>query len=219
MRYVIIAGGTVELDFVKTFISQRQRDEMYIIACDKGYEACEKLDIIPNLLVGDFDSAGEEVVERALSSGVLVKRLNPVKDDTDVEAALVIAMDMTEPDDTIFILGGTGSRVDHILGNIALLAMGVKNNRYVILMDSHNTISVIKPGTVHLIDKQPGLYVSIFPYMGPVTGVTMEGFKYPLTDATIEGFNTLTVSNEVVADEGKIWFEGEGYLIVMETRD
>ena len=219
MRYVIIAGGTIELDFLKDFLSQRQRDEMYIIACDKGYEACEKLDIIPNLLVGDFDSAGEGAVERALSSGIEIKRLNPIKDDTDVEAALVIAMDRAASDETIFILGGTGSRIDHVFGNIALVAMGIKNDRYVVMMDSHNAISVIRPNTVHLVDKQPGLYVSIFPYMGPVTGVTMEGFKYPLTDATIEGFNTLTVSNEVVADEGKIWFEGEGYLIIMETRD
>ena len=219
MRYVIIAGGTIELDFLKDFLSQRQRDGMYIIACDKGYEACEKLDIIPNLLVGDFDSAGEGAVERALSSGIEIKRLNPIKDDTDVEAALVIAMDRAASDETIFILGGTGSRIDHVFGNIALVAKGIKNDRYVVMMDSHNTISVIKPVTVHLVDKKPGLYVSIFPYMGPVTGVTMEGFKYPLTDATIEGFNTLTVSNEVVADEGKIWLEGEGYLIIMETRD
>lgn len=219
MRYVIIAGGTIDLDFAKDFLSQRERDKMYIFACDKGYEACEKLEVIPNLLIGDFDSAGEGAVERAIARGVEVKRLNPVKDDTDVEAALVIAMEMAESDETIFILGGTGSRIDHVLGNIALVAMGVKNNHYVVMMDSHNSIYVIKPNTVHLVDKQPGSYVSIFPYMGKATGITMEGFKYPLKDATIEGFNTLTVSNEVVADEGKIFFEGDGYLIVMETRN
>lgn len=219
MRYVIIAGGTIDLEFAKDFLSQRERDKMYIFACDKGYEACEKLGVVPDALIGDFDSAEVGVVERAKAEGVEIKRLNPVKDDTDVEAALVKAMAMAEPDESIFILGGTGSRVDHILGNIALLAMGVKNDRYVILLDSHNSISVIKPVTVHIVDNKPGRYVSVFPYMGPVTGVTMEGFKYPLKDATIEGFNTLTVSNEVVEDEGKIWFEGEGYLIVMETRD
>jgi thiamine pyrophosphokinase len=219
MRYVIIAGGAIELDFVKDFLNQRERDEMYIMACDRGYEACEKLGVVPDILIGDFDSADTGTVERAKSKGVEIKQLNPVKDDTDVEAALVIAMKMADSDETIFILGGTGSRIDHVLGNIALVAMGIKNDRYVVMLDSHNSISVIKPNTVHLVAKQPDSYVSVFPYMGAVTGVTMDGFKYPLKDATLEGFNTLTVSNEVVADEGKIFLEGDGYLIVMETRD
>ena len=54
--------------------------------------------------------------------------------------------------------------------------------------------------------------------MGPVSGLTMEGFKYPLSDATLEGFNTLTVSNEIVDETATISI-GEGYLIICETTD
>lgn len=217
MKHIIIGGGAIDIEFTKNWISEFKR-EKYIIACDKGYEACERLGIVPNIVIGDFDSASDGALERVEAAGIPVKRLNPVKDDTDIEAALLYAFQQTDEEDSIFILGGTGGRLDHTIGNLALLGMGAKNNRPVILMDSHNFVQMIKPGDLYLVDKAPGHFVSVFPYMGPCHGVNMTGFKYPLKDATLEGFNTLTVSNEVTADEGKIWLE-DGYLIVMETRD
>ncbi len=141
-----------------------------------------------------------------------------MKDDTDTEAALRYAFDITDELDSIFIFGGTGSRIDHMLGNIALLGLGLKNNRNVILLDSHNFIQMIRPGDIYIVDKEEGLFVSVIPYMGVARKVTMEGFKYPLTEADIKGFDTLTISNQVVAQEGHIFLE-DGYLIVIESRD
>ena len=49
-------------------------------------------------------------------------------------------------------------------------------------------------------------------------GVTLKGFKYPLEDYTMGGFNALGVSNEITEDEANIRLT-EGQLVVIESRD
>ena len=220
MTVFIIAGGTIQQSFAKSFIEKRkERDNLYI-ACDKGFEACLALNLQPNIIVGDFDSVSDSFQKIIDDSTAKVIRLNPVKDDTDTEAALNIAIRRTNSTDSIYILGATGGRIDHLLGNISLLAMGLINDRKVYIADEHNFIQIIGQASVLEIDRegQFGKYVSVFPYMEKASGVTMSGFKYPLTDATLEGFNTLTVSNEIVEEHATIEIKS-GYLIVCESMD
>ena len=98
--------------------------------------------------------------------------------------------------------------------------MGLNHGRKVYLADGLNRVQMIKAPEKISMEKalQHGKYVSVFPYMGPVSGLTMEGFKYPLSDATLEGFNTLTVSNEIVNDLATIQIQS-GYLIICESVD
>ena len=51
-----------------------------------------------------------------------------------------------------------------------------------------------------------------------VSGVTLRGLKYPLTDYTMGGFNSLGISNEIVSDEASISLSS-GQLIVIESKD
>lgn len=220
MIYMIVAGGNVDIEFTKGFFREFDGIPLFVIACDKGYEACEAMEIRPNLVVGDFDSAGGSAADRAKEAGIEVVQLNPIKDDTDTEAALDIAIGRSTKYDEIYLLGASGTRLDHTMGNIALLGKGLVNDRVVILQDPHNRIEMITAGDTYAIlaDDQFGKYVSVFPYMGPVRGLKMKGFKYPLEDCKLEGFNTLTVSNELEDYEGIITIE-KGFLIVMQTRD
>lgn len=217
---VIVAGGNVDIEYTRGFIKEQDESSLLIIACDKGYEACEAMGIKPDIVVGDFDSASSGIVERAKACGAQVIKLNPVKDDTDTEAALDIAISKTDSRDEIYLFGCTGSRIDHVMGNIALVGKGLKSDRIVIIKDPNNHIEMIVPGETYELDKadQFGKYVSVFPYMGPVTGLKMKGFKYPLDGVTLEGFNTLTVSNELAGNCGSITIDS-GYLIVMQTKD
>ncbi|MBR1623536.1 MAG: thiamine diphosphokinase, partial [Pseudobutyrivibrio sp.] len=110
--------------------------------------------------------------------------------------------------------------LDHTLGNVSLLGMGLKHDRRIYLIDGQNKVQMIKAPTEITIEKasQHGKYISVFPYMQKASGVTMEGFKYPLTNVTLEGFSTLTVSNEIVDEYATIKIE-DGYLIVCEATD
>ncbi|SEA18428.1 thiamine pyrophosphokinase [Pseudobutyrivibrio sp. ACV-2] len=221
MTVLIVAGGEIDKEFTKSYIKYIDNHALYIIACDKGYEACEALGITPKVLVGDFDSVDDAAQNRAKSAGIEMVKLNPIKDDTDVEVALNHAFSVTNPGDEIYMIGCTGGRLDHTIGNFHLMGMGAKCERAVIIVDSHNHIEMITPGETYVVEPETqfGKYVSVFPFMGPVTGLTMTGFKYPVTNKTLEGFDTLTVSNEVkTSSYAEITIES-GYLIVMETRD
>ena len=220
MISIIIGGGSLNKDFAGGFIKGFDESSLCIIACDKGYEACLALGLAPDIVVGDFDSISEEVKSALDKESARVIKLNPVKDDTDIEAALNLAIEATAEGDSIYILGGTGGRIDHLLGNISLLGFGCKKERRVKIVDECNSIQMIASGEKLELAKntQFGKYISVFPYGGTCTGVTLNGFKYPLTDATVEGFNTLTVSNELVESEGFISLEN-GYLIICESKD
>ena len=220
---VIIGGGNINTSFAKEFIDRLDKSSLSIMACDSGYENCLAIGLEPDIVIGDFDSISREAYEKLQHSNVEVIKLNPVKDDTDIEAAVNIAIHKTSFGEFIYILGGTGKRLDHFLGNVNLLGMGCLKQRKVVIVDEYNYIQMISAGQVLNLSRegegaQFGHYVSIFPYGGKATGVTMTGFKYPLENATIEGFNTLTVSNEITEEVGSISLK-EGYLIVCETRD
>lgn len=226
MNILIVGGGEIDLDFTREYYKYIYEPTLHVIACDKGFEACQQLGIASNVIIGDFDSVDDMSFEKARETGAEIIRLNPVKNDTDVEAALELAFDLTLPEkDIIYMLGCTGKRMDHFLGNIHLLGMGIKKGRCIKLVDRYNIIEILGPKDEYVVEpeSQFGKYISVFPFMGPVTGLTMSGFKYPLEDYTLEGFNTLTVSNELSydiknGDYAKIFIES-GYLIVMETRD
>ena len=212
-----IIGAMIESpDFLQNTITGFS-DESFIIACDKGYEHLCELKIKADVIIGDFDSASKEVTEEK-AHGAAVIKLNPIKDDTDTEAALRYALEHTNGD--IIILGALGGRIDHSLGNIALLGMGLKAGRKVYILDSLNRLQMLQGGQKLIINanEQYGKYVSVFPYQSVASGVTMEGFKYPLRDAKIEGFNTLTVSNEIVDATASISIES-GFLLVCECAD
>lgn len=219
----IIGGGSINTSFAKEFIDRLDKSSLSIMACDSGYENCLDIGQEPDIVIGDFDSISKDAYEKLQNSNAEVIKLNPVKDDTDIEAALNIAIRKSMVGDYIYLLGATGKRLDHFLGNVNLLGMGCLKQRKVVIVDEYNYIQMISAGQTLSLSRegaeaQFGRYVSIFSYGGKATGVTMTGFKYPLENATIEGFNTLTVSNEITEEVGSITLK-EGYLIVCETRD
>ena len=174
--------------------------------------------LTPDLIVGDFDSVSSEALAYYQSTGkVEIITLNPIKDDTDTEFAIRTAIEKGAT--SITLLGATGTRLDHVLGNIELLGIGLEKGVEMELVDSHNRIRMVSGGTLAFgKDAQFGNYVSLIPFTKQVTGVTLEGFKYPLSDYTLEKFHSLGISNEIVEEQAKIRFS-EGILLVIESRD
>ena len=115
-------------------------------------------------------------------------------------------------------MGGTGTRIDHLLGNVSLLGIGLEENVSIELVDPYNRIRMVDQGIEIRKKEQFGNFLSVIPYSDTVTGVTLEGVKYPLTNHTMGGYNSLGISNEIVADTAKISFE-KGILLVIESRD
>ena len=210
----ILAGGSMSLPFLEEQL--KSYPDHVVIAADRGLESCEALGITPDFVIGDFDSLDPKVKERFVAGQERVTELNPIKDDTDTEAALHLAFEKTAGD--IFILGGTGTRLDHVLGNISILAQGLCHGRRVLLLDEYNRIRLADAPFSIKKSEQYGKYVSLLPLTTEVSGLTLEGMAYPLHKYTLRSDTSIGISNEILDEEARISFE-QGILIVVESRD
>lgn len=215
MKFLIVSGGEATDEFVEEVIKKGGFD--VILAADSGMDFLYRTQILPDIIVGDFDSVEPKVLDFFREKEQIdICVLNPVKDDTDTEFAIREAIRRGATD--ITIIGGTGTRLDHVLGNISLLGIGLEEHVSIELLDAHNRIRMTDHSVILKKKQQYGKYLSLIPYSGEVTGVTLKGVKYPLCDYTMGGFNSLGISNEIVDDEASIELTS-GQLLVIESRD
>ena len=126
MRHcIIVVGGHINDIFAKEFI-EKERPEL-CIAADSGMNFFYRNKLTPDWIIGDFDSASSEALDYfGGQPDISLIRLNPVKDDTDTESAIRKAIALGA--EKITLLGATGTRIDHLLGNIELLGIGLQNH-------------------------------------------------------------------------------------------
>ena len=147
-----------------------------------------------------------------------IREYNPVKDATDTQIAVELALSLGS--DHVTILGGTGTRLDHVLGNIQSLYLALEKGVDCEILDEHNRIRLIQGEYRIKKAEQYGKYVSLIPFTTDVNGVTLEGLKYPVQDQhfTVQGSGGFGVSNEIAADEARISLK-QGIFIMIESKD
>lgn len=214
-HFFVFSGGDIDDTFACLLLEREQPD--VLIAADRGMDFFYRNHREPDLIIGDFDSVDSKSLQYFKGqTSVRIVELSPMKDDTDTEAAIRYAISVGA--EKITILGATGCRLDHVLGNVELLGIGLGVGVAIELVDAKNRIRMIDRGIKLKRKEQHGTYVSLLPYTERVEHLTLKGFKYPLEDAMLNGFCTLGVSNEIVAEEAEIVFDG-GILLVIESRD
>ena len=217
MKTVIISGGRIDRDFALSFLKQEAFDQ--IIAVDNGLKFLYENGIKPTWIVGDFDTAAPELVAYyRTETEIPIRQFNPVKDATDSQIAIELALELGSGE--ITILGGTGTRLDHVLGNIQSLMLAKKKGVSCVILDEYNRIRLVD-GTFKLKkEEQYGRYVSLLPLTTEVTGVDLIGVKYPLSDYTFTstGSAGLGVSNEITAETAEIRVKS-GVFILIESSD
>ena len=215
MKTLIIAGGEIHINILKEHCINQSEQNM--IAVDKGLEALYKLDIIPNHVVGDFDSVSPEILEfYKKQPQIIFHKFNAEKDNTDTDIALQLAIQLKSS--KITILGALGKRMDHATANIHILKDALEANIPCQILDEYNRIYLIDSGKTLEKDKVYGKYVSLIPLTSTVEGLTLTGFKYPLNDYTLPIGTSLGISNEIIEDIAHIEME-KGILIVIESKD
>ena len=214
-KYVIISGGMIQDAFAGELVRDGGFD--VILAADSGMEFLRREQIIPDIIIGDFDSVKPETLAYFRSFPEITwETLNPVKDDTDTEFAIRYALGHEAS--FITLLGATGTRLDHVLGNISILGIAEDAGVSIEMLDANNRITMHKTAFSIPKEKQFGKYVSLIPYGGEVKGLTLTGMKYPLSDAVLGLYNSLGISNEITGDVAEITFES-GTLIAVESID
>lgn len=214
-HYVIISGGSIDDAFALEQI-QRIQPEM-IIGVDSGLNFLYRNQIMPTHIVGDFDSVDPEIIAYYKNkTNVPIREFNPVKDASDTEIALKLAIELGA--ECVWILGGTGTRLDHVMANIQMLKIALDAGVKAYVLDEYNRISLIGKETVLAREEAYGPYFSVFPLGGLVKGFSIRGAKYPLENHVLSPYDSLCVSNQYLEDKVEISFP-EGIIILMETRD
>lgn len=215
MKTVIISGGSLNHEFATAFLKKEKPD--YLLIADRGMQFCYEQGITPDYVMGDFDSSDAKIVSYYRNcEGVQIIEFQPEKDDTDMEIAIKKAIELGS--DKILILGAFGGRMDHCLANIHLLKMTLDAGVETHLVDEQNDICLITGKCELEKESQYGKYVSFLPFTDRVTGITLQGFKYPLEDYTMDKGTSLGVSNEIQEDICRISFEN-GIMIMIQSRD
>jgi len=187
-----------------------------LIAADAGALVLERLGIAPDLAVGDFDTAGPEVVARLAASGIPTETHPAAKDYTDTHLAIVIAIARGATE--IVVLGALGGpRYDHMLATALSLAAPAFAGVRILLVDPLHTMLALRPGESVTLHGTPGEYVSVLALTEEVTGVSGDGLLYPLPASFRLGDN-IGVSNELIAPEATVSVSGGGVLLVIHTR-
>ena len=177
-RSIIISGG--ELDEALTLSVLNDKEDRCVIGVDRGVEFLYYHQIMPDYIVGDFDSTKEEIRDYYKNeTNVPVREYNPVKDASDTEIAIRLAMTLGSRE--MLILGATGGRVDHLWANVQSLMIPFKAGIDAKILDSQNMITIIGDGETYIRrDEAFGTYFSVFPFGEDVFGFNISGAKYPL---------------------------------------
>ena len=214
-RIVLVSGG--ELDEELTLGLLKQDENVYVIGVDNGIELLYSHNITPSYIVGDFDSTKQEIADYYREqTNVPIREFNPVKDASDTEIAIRLAMTLGATE--IIILGATGGRIDHLWANVQSLTIPFKAGIDAKILDKQNRISLIGGKTVLKKSEAYGPYFSVFPLGKDVYGFSIQGAKYPLRNHTLTPYDSLCVSNQIEDEEVVIDFLS-GTVILMETRD
>lgn len=214
-RTVIISGGELDEEFALRIVKEEETE--FIIGVDRGLLFLYEHGILPNYIVGDFDSTPAEVI--AYYKGqtrVPIREYNPVKDASDTEIALRLCLGLRRRN--ILILGATGTRVDHLWANVQILKIALDAKADARIVDRHNQIRLLNQDFVLKKEDAYGSYFSVFPLGGTVEDFSLKGARYPLSHHSLTPYDSLCVSNEIIEDKVEISFP-YGIVVLMETKD
>jgi thiamine pyrophosphokinase len=173
------------------------------IAADSGLAVARRLGHHVDVVVGDLDSVTTDDLAWAERHGAAVERHDADKDLTDFELAVETAV--RSEVDRVVVLGGAGGRLDHLAANLAVLGAPLLVEVEVEAWIGTARVTVIRDRRT--MAGVPGLILSLLAWGGDVTGVTTDGLRWPLHDATLVAGSAWGTSNEFVASAATVSIE------------
>jgi thiamine pyrophosphokinase len=204
---MIYTGGLID----PSRITEHPKGDDLCIAADSGLKNARLLGVTPTVVLGDFDSIGEEKPPKDAE----ILQVPAQKDFTDTQLAVETALKKGASE--IVIVGGLSGRLDHTLSNLAILEDLADKRLPVYLTDGKNRVRLLKD-TSTLIPKSGYRYLSLLCHSEKAKGVSVEGCKYPLKNATLTRRFQYAVSNEITGNCALISVR-KGTLYIIESAD
>lgn len=207
-RCVIFGGGEIaDLRYAQSLL----REDDYIICADRGYAYCVSMGVVPDLVLGDFDS-----YNGSLPQNCELLRYPVEKDDTDTMLAVKEAIRRGYHE--IMMLGMLGGRLDHTLANIQTVVYAVEHGETAQIVDKDCRITAIRDGQSVTVPYERGFHFSVFCHSDRADGVTIHHAKYETEDASIANRFPLGVSNAFLPGEDATVHVREGILVIIANR-
>lgn len=184
-RCVVIGGADIgRYDRIRSYL---RADDFYI-CCDSGLKHREGLGIVPDLIVGDFDSYEDPHLEAETIT------LPCEKDDTDTVFAVKEALARGFHE---FLLAGViGGRLDHTLGNVSLLLMLDTRGKAAMAVDDYSEMEIVSNIPAQIGGRYA--FFSLLNISGTAQGITIKNARYPLDGEEITCEYQYGISNEVL---------------------
>ncbi len=208
-KCIVVCAGDLTLGEVPV------AENDFIIAVDGGLAYCGVLGLEPDLIIGDFDSVGEQegeavkLLEQQIPDHII--RLPKEKDDTDTIAALKEGLKRGYTQFRLY--AATGGRFDHTLANIQCLLFLKNRGAVGYLVDGTGMMLVIQNESVSFRENLEGT-ISLFSLTGESKGVTIQGLKYTVDNVTVTNDFPIGISNEFIGEMSTITVE-DGALACM----
>ncbi len=174
-----------------------------VVAADGGAAHLRARGIVPDLVLGDFDSS-----VRPTDGAVAV--YPPEKDDTDTMLAL--KWGWAQGYRRFRLLGGTGGRADHTMANVQALAWLAARGGRGVLVAPDACATVVRAGTLRFRARSDGT-LSVFAYGGEAHGVTLTGLYYQLWDGSLSPDFPLGVSNHFIGEPVSVRVKSGALLV------
>ena len=181
-----------------------------VVCADHGAAHCAAAGVAIDLVVGDFDSLDKTLANDLRHQGIAFAVSPAEKDETDGQLALDKAMERGATE--ITVLGGTGGRIDHVLGNLQLILRAARRGVGATLLDGVSSVrAVTGPVTISGV---PGRTVSLLPAGEGVAVRYLSGLQYGTTEPLALPLDCpMGVSNRMTAPTAAIEVDGWAYLI------
>mgnify|MGYP001470700156 CR=1 FL=1 len=211
MNVAIVSGGTPPSENV---LRGYLKKVDFVIAADKGCECLYNYGIVPDLLLGDFDSAKKEILDTIKSKTKEVLEFPPEKDYTDTEIAIIEAIKRGAK--KIYLFGAIGTRMDHTLGNIGLLLTTKKKGAVLEIIDDNNRFYLGEKRMILIGD--PGENISFHALCDKVTNFNIKGARYNLENYDMNLLDPRAICNEFADTPIEISYQ-EGEILILHSID
>lgn len=193
--------------FLEAYLEQPYR----VYCADGGVRAAKAAGLRPDVVIGDWDSGG------APEPGAQCTTLPVEKDMTDLQAAVDLAL--SQGCGQLLLCGCTGGpRLDHTASNLVLLEYIAARGGQGLIVDPENQVSLLEPPGGSFLNSPAFRYFSLIPLDRTVSGVTLQGARYPLKEATLTRGDTFSVSNEPAGEEVRIALRTGRVLLIRSER-
>lgn len=193
----------------------------FVVAADGGARHAAGLDVRLDRWVGDGDSLDPAHLAAIEEAGVPIERARSDKDETDTELAIRAALRLGA--DGVVLLGALGgSRIDHALANIGLLALPELAGRSAVILDATARITRLGArdrdgaAVVATLVGRVGDLVSLLPHGADVSGITTTGLAYALDDESLPAGTPRGLSNVIESEDATVRVRS-GWLLIVET--